>query len=314
MAIVYGILLVVAIALLILYCALIDKKERWLLVLYSSVCVVNLGYLLLSLSKNVEFALWANKLVYLGHIFTLTSMFLTIVKLCGFHYNKYLSISLVVIGIVMFAMVCTTGYLPWYYKEVTLEQVDGAAKLVKKYGPLHVVYLIYILTVFILTIVAIIWSITTKKVNSSKQAGLLSAVVLYNIAMWIIEKFVTWNFEFLSLSYILSEGMLFFLYWLIQDYVHKTEVSPQETTRVVFVDSISTAEKMERVLAHLPADKKLTVRQMEMLEGILEGKTRKEIAVEKHISENTVKMHTAILYEVLGVSGKEEIFSLVYTK
>lgn len=42
------------------------QREPWLLVLYLCVCVVNLGYLLLSLSKTIEFALAANKIAYLG--------------------------------------------------------------------------------------------------------------------------------------------------------------------------------------------------------------------------------------------------------
>ena len=78
MAIGYGIMLGIAIILLVLYCVLIRKKEKWLLVLYSCVCVVNVGYLLLSLSKTVEFALLANKIAYFGHIFSLISMYLTI--------------------------------------------------------------------------------------------------------------------------------------------------------------------------------------------------------------------------------------------
>ncbi|MBQ4269012.1 MAG: helix-turn-helix transcriptional regulator [Clostridia bacterium] len=130
--------------------------------------------------------------------------------------------------------------------------------------------------------------------------------------MWIIEKFVTWNFEFLSVSYILSEGMLFFLYWMMQDYVHKSDVPAPtaEKTRVIVLDSIPKAEKLERVLGRLPEGKNLTARQMEMLDGILDGKSKKEIAADLHISENTVKWHLKLLYETLNVSGKDEILAL----
>ena len=71
MAIVYGIMLVVAIVLLILYCSLIKAKEPWLVALFACVCIVNLGYLLLSTSNTVNFALFANKIAYLGQIFLL---------------------------------------------------------------------------------------------------------------------------------------------------------------------------------------------------------------------------------------------------
>ena len=310
MTIAYGIMLALAIILLVLYCTLIRKKNAWLLVLYSSICVVNLGYLLLSISKTVNFALFANKIAYLGHIFALTGMYLAIVKLCGFNYSKKLPITLFSVGVVMFALVCTTGYLPWYYKSVTLEQVDGAAKLTKEYGPLHFVYLVYILTYFVLLVVTIAQSIAKRKVASRKHAGLLTAVVVCNIAMWIIEKFITWNFEFLSVSYILSAGMLFFLYWMMQDYVYKDDLPAPEKTRVIVLDSIPKAEKIERVLELRPKDKTLTTRQMEMLDGILDGKSNKEIASDLNISENTVKWHIGLLYDALNVSGKEELFKL----
>jgi DNA-binding NarL/FixJ family response regulator len=55
----------------------------------------------------------------------------------------------------------------------------------------------------------------------------------------------------------------------------------------------------------------LTARQLDILEGILAGKSRKEIAVDLHLSENTVKMHTTALFKTLKVSSREEIFALI---
>ena len=315
MAIAYGIMLVVSVALLVLYCALILKKEKWLLVLYLCVCVVNLGYLLLSLSNTVGFALFANKIVYLGHIFSLISMYLTIAKLCGFHYTKKLPIALFSVGIVVFAMICTTGYLSWYYKSVKLEYADGAAKLVKEYGPLHAVYLIYVLCYFALMITTVLQATVKKKVSSIKNSIMLTAIVLCNIAMWIIERFVTWNFEFLSLSYILSVGMLFFLYWMMQDYVHIDELSVSEVegkSMVVVVDSMTIAEKMQIVFSRLAEDKTLTAKEIEVIEKILNGKSRKEIADELHISENTVKTHLKHIYEKLEVANKQELLTFLH--
>ena len=313
MAIAYGVLLIVAAILLVLYCTLIHKKEKWLLVLYPCVCVVNLGYLLLSISQTVEFALFANKIAYLGQVFLLISMYLTIAKLCGFQYTKKVPIALFSVGVVVFAMICTTGYLPWYYKSVTIEQVDGATKLIKEYGPLHAVYLIYVLAYFVLMIATIAWSIYKKKVSSRKQAGLLTAVVFCNIVMWIIERFVTWNFEFLSVSYILSVGMLFFLYWMMQDYVHKDEVPAPAKAPIIVVDSMSREEKIKTILNKIPESANLSARQMDVLEGIIDGKSRKEMAADLHLSENTVKMHTTSLFKILKVTSREEIIALIKT-
>ena len=97
----------------------------------------------------------------------------------------------------------------------------------------------------------------------------------------------------------------------MQDYVHKDEIPTTEKTRVIVLDSIPKAEKLERVLSLLPDGKKLTTRQMEMLEGILDGKSHKEIASDLNISENTVKWHIGLLYSSLNVSGREELFKIL---
>ena len=216
----------------------------------------------------------------------LTSMLLIIVAVCGFKYNKVLPIVLFTVGGIMFMIVCTSGYLPWYYKDVSLEFVDGAAKLVKEYGPLHIVYLIYVLAYFCLMIFAIAHSIITKKVAEKKHAGLLIAIVLCNIVMWIIEKFIDWNFEFLSVSYILSECMLLFLYWMMQDYVSVNNLPVQvDSSPIIIVDSMTKVDKINKILSMLPEGTTLSARQIDVLGGIIDGKSRKEIAADLFLSE-----------------------------
>lgn len=310
MIIAYIIMLAIAIILLFAYVFVLyrTQKEKGLLVLHISVCLVNLGYLLLSLSPNVEFALWANKLAYLGQIAVIVSMLNIIIKLCGFKRSKVGQIIIISISAIMFAIVFTSGFLPWYYKSVSLSWENGGAELNKEYGPLHITYLLYVVAAFIAMITAIVYSMAMKKKGSHKHAGLLIAVVGGNIAMWIVEKFVPFNFEFLSISYIMSELVFIFFFWTMQDYVRKDEVQ----SPIVVVDSVSISEKMKIVYTSLPDDVKLTQRQSQILELILDGKTRKEIASKLIISENTVKMHTSMLYDTLGVKNKEEIFALVY--
>lgn len=295
------------------YSLLVRKKqnEPWLFVLYVLVCVVNLGYLLLSLSKTVEFALFANKIAYFGQVFLPMCMFMLISKLSGFNYKKWVKYVLLGVAMVMFALVLTTGHLDWYYKSVELIQEDGASKLVKEYGFLHSVNLVYVLGYLVAILVVIGVSLKRNKGGSNKLACMMFAVVACNIGGWIVEKLVNWNFEFLSASYLMSEFVFFFVYWMLQDYVAKEDIPTPEKTRVIVLDSIPKAEKIERVLALLPEDKKLTTRQMEMLEGILDGKSYKEIANELNISENTVKWHIGLLYTSLNVSGRDELFMLL---
>ena len=314
MAIAYGLIFAFSLIMPFLYFACIRKKqdEPWLLVLFLCVCIVTLGYFLVSLSKTIEFALWANKITYLGQVFVPMCMFMIISKLCGYTYKKWVVGVFIGLAVIMYAIVFTTGWLDWYYTNATLEFEDGSAYLVKEYGVLHLTNLIYVVAYFVAMLCVCITSLVKKKDASQKLAGFMLAIVLGNVGMWIIEKITTWNFEMLAVSYFMSVLAYFFVYILLQDYIRKVDV-PQPTTektRVIVLDSIPKAERLERVLKLLPADKTLTARQMEMLDGLLDGKSQKEIAADLHISESTVKWHFGILYTTLNVSGKDEILAL----
>lgn len=314
MAIAYAITLIISIALLILYCALINKKEVWTLSLFCCVCIANLGYLLLSVSKTVEFALFSNKIAYLGNVFLLSNMYLTITKLCGFKFKKSLPIALLTLSFIVFALICTSGYLPWYYKQVWIENINGATSLEKIYGPLHKAYLVYVIGYFVAMISTIILSVKQKKLASQKQAGFLSVAVLCNIIMWIVERFLPINFEFLSVSYVLTIGMLFFFYWMMQDYVKADQVNLNATaSRPIPVDiaTMSQEEKILKVLSHLKPGEILAPREREILELILQNKKRKDIANQLHLSENTIKTYTRTLYSKINVTSREELYALI---
>ena len=311
----YAIMAVIATILLIGYCALVRKKEPWLLLLYICVTVVNVGYFLLSVAKNVSFAIVANDIVYLGSVFLSVSMLLTIVKLCGFEAKKKLVITLIAIGTVMFTLVATSGILPWYYKEVSLVFVGGAAKLNKVYGVLHPTYLFYLLAYFSAMVVCIIQSVRKKKIASQKYATLLAAIVFGNIAVWLVEKFIPWDFEFLAVSYLFSEIILLGLYWMMQDYV-RADLVPSPTQGVPRITPIDIAtmpmeEKISKILSFLAPGETLGAREREILELVLQNKKRKEIAEELCLSENTIKTYIRTLYSKVGVGSREELFALL---
>ena len=320
MIITYAIMAVIATILLIGYLALVRKKEPWLLLLYVCVTIVNVGYFLLSISKTVEFAIFANDIAYFGSVFLSMSMLLTIIRLCGFEVKKKLVITLLIIGAVMFAVIATAGILPWYYKEVELTFVDGAAKLKKVYGVLHPLYLIYLVGYFSAMVACIVQSIRKKIIASQRHASLLAAIVLGNIAVWFVEKFIPWDFEFLAVSYLFSEIVLLGIYWMMEDYVpveFAAQAKMQTTSEFVRIaESVDIAtmpleEKILKVLSFLKEGEILAVREREILGMVLQNKKRKEIADELCLSENTIKTYTRTLYGKIGVSSREELFALL---
>ena len=311
----YAICLIAAVGLLIAYSVIVKAKEFWLTMLHVCVSVVNLGYLIMSLANTVEFAVFGNDVAYLGSVFLSMCMFLTIVRLCGFEIKKSHVITCVSLGAVMFAVIASSPMLPLYYKSIDIETIDGAAKLVKEYGVLHPVYLFYLLGYFASMIGTIIHSVRKKKIGEPKLAGFIAAIVCGNLVIWLFEKMVRWEYEFLSVTYIISEFLLLSVYWMLQDYIHVNDipkhVAHEEKVAVIFMDSRERAEKIKQIIASLPEGATLTARQVDILEGILEGKSRKEMAADLHLSENTVKMHTTSLFKILKVTSREEIIALI---
>ena len=310
----YAITLAMAVALLVAYIVVVKKKEFWLTMLYICVAVVNLGYLLLAVSNSVTFAIIANDIAYLGSVFLAVCMYLIVHRLCGFEIKKYHIITCVVCGVIMFSMVATSGLLPWYYRSVTIETIDGATVLNKDYGVLHPLYAVYLFGYFTAMIVTIILSVVKKKMGKPKFAGLIAGIVCGNLLVWVFEKFIPWNFELLSVTYIMSELMLVLIYWMMSDYFKDGEVFNSQSTLNAgqpVDEATEMALKVEKVQSHLPTGEVLAPRERQILEYTLVGKKRKDIAEEMNLSENTIKTYVRNLYGKLGVQSREELYKLL---
>ena len=318
MTIGYAICLIAAVGLLIAYLLMVKDKEFWLTMLYISIAVVNLGYLLISLANTVGFALFANDVAYLGSVFLSAFMFLTIVRLCGFEIGKAHVITCVSLGVVMFAIVASSPMLPLYYKSVDIEMIDGAAKLVKEYGVLHPFYMVYLLGYFAAMIGTIVHSVRKKKIAKPKLAGFIAAIVCSNIMMWLFEKWLHWGYEFLSVTYVISELLLLIVYWMMQDYVHKDDIptfTPAESEQLgIDIATMPMDVKIGKVLLCLKNGETLAPREREVLELILQYKKRREIAEMMYVSESSVKLYTRTLYSKLGVTCREELYAILVKK
>lgn len=290
MPVIYGVVAVLSLLLLLAYVLFLHHKERWFLVLFISVFVTNLGYFILSVSRTLEVAMMANRIAYLGSVCLPLCMLMIILSLCDLQPRKAVTGVLIVVSALVFLLAASGGYLRLYYKEVTLEIVDGAAKLCKIYGPLHLVYFIYLFAYLASMIAVIAYAAFRKKGRLRKYAPVMCTVVLLNMAIWFVEQQIDWDFEFLSVSYIVSGLLLLFLYDIVQEYA-------KEHQPAVSAEDLGSRYPM------------LTNRELDVLQLLMENKKRREIAEELFVTENTVKKHTAHIYEKLEVSDRSELLT-----
>lgn len=224
MSLAYGIVCIAALIQLGVCIAIDRNKEIWLLLMFVSVFVCDLGYFLLSVSKTLAQALMSNRIAYLGSVFLPFFMLMMILNLCRIHCQNRFCAALLWVCVIVFGIAASPGYLTVYYKTVSIEIVDGVTMLVREYGPLHSLYYLYLFLYFGGMLCVVGYSIAKKQTLSYIHGGFLLAAVLVNIAVWLAEQFLPRGFEALSVSYILSENLILFLYGVFQKYNMKRRV------------------------------------------------------------------------------------------
>lgn len=314
MSIFYGIACLLSLILLIIYFFINSKKQIWFMLLFISVLICNLGYFMLSLSQSLTFALISNSIAYIGNIFLPFFMLMLILEVCNIKHSKFLTYCLLIVGIIMLFIATSGGYLPIYYKTVSLEIVDGGSRLIKEYGVLHNLYYVYLFGYMLSMVAVIIYAIAKKKMISKMHAIFLCVIVFGNILVWFVEQFVEQHFEFLCISYIINEGLLLLLYGMLKEYEHitiqKDKIKDQEPVdiSVLELNDNLTKEQIAFLLTHWQDLKPLTKREKEILKHILLGERRKEIAVNLFITESAVRKHTTNIFRKLEVDSRAQLY------
>lgn len=330
-AIIYGAAALLSLFLLIGYCVIDRKRDKWFLLLFSSVLVVNIGYFALSTSRGLEGALMANRVAYLGSVFLPLSMLMIIMEATKFCYHKRLPVRLFALAAVVFLIASSPGILDLYYKEVTFVTVGGASALDKVYGPLHFIYAVYLVCYFSAMVAAIIHAFVRKKLESAGHAVILAIAVLANLGVWFVEQLTDFDFEFLSISYIISELFLLGLHLMVAEQQRlKLLVTEKEqvlTERekalsevVAEVSSLAAATKDEtpeasavdryRIRQFADGVLDLTVTEKSIFDAYVARMPTKEVMAMLNIKENTLKFHNKNLYHKLGVSSRKELLEI----
>ncbi len=332
MAVVYIATTVLSLLLLIGYCTLLKKKDTWFITLFACIFIVNVGYLSLSLSQTLEEALLANRISYLGSVILPLSMLMIIKNSCNIKYSNTFTGCLIALSIAVFLIAASPGYLDIYYKSVSLDTINGVSVLNKEYGSWHCIYLFYLLGYFTAMISTIIYAVIKRKIKTPLRAIIIASAVFVNIGVWLMEQLVKFDFEFLSVSYIVSGLFLLSIYLLEQEsesiFKANTNTSKKDIAENILpVNDIAPSsnntntkitskcedildEKQEYFLKQLLT---LTATEKKIYNLHIERKTSKEIMLLLNIKENTLKYHNRNIYSKLGVSSKKELCEIVNT-
>lgn len=325
-SIIYGVCTVLSLILLVIYCYAIRQKETWFLLLFCAIFVANIGYLSLSVAKNLEEALLANRIVYLGSVFLPMSVMMIILKITKIQYKNWLPGVLTAFVSIVFIITASPGYSDIYYKEVSFEIVNGTPTLHKVYGVFHDLYLLYILAFFAIIVSLVFYVIIKKRTSSASHAIILSVAVGLNIAVWILERSVYIEFELLSVTYLLTGIFLLGLHLMILENERlRALAGASATVPTVAEDFSETLPSTEPVIDNIKTSidsdsaqyklyikglRELTPTERTIYNYYIEGKNTSEIMISLNIKENTLKFHNKNIYGKLNVSSRKQLLEI----
>ncbi|MBR3966970.1 MAG: hypothetical protein IKJ91_07860 [Clostridia bacterium] len=295
--------------LLLTYIFISRAKNPYFILLYTLIFLVNLGYFGIAVTNNLEFALMSNRIAYLGSVFLPLVMLLIISDVLKIKIGKSVKIILFALGLGVFLVTASQGIFEIYYKAVALETFDGASKLIKEYGPLHGSYVFYILGYFIAMIAIVSVAFTKKRMTRLAHSFLLTVSVFLNIFVWFSEKFFDNNFEFLSVSYIISGVFI----WGLYSAMNENESLLHQIEEQKMIQAVSEKNDIEKDMIReefLSGMGRLTTTERYIFNYYLEGKTTREILSLLGITENTLKFHNKNIYSKLNVSSRKKLVEL----
>lgn len=185
---VYVLAVVIAVGNLILITRRGKMQNVYIVLCGYTVVVSNAGYLALAVANNIDTAILANKITYLGGCFTPLFVFMLVAELCNIKINKKVIFSLVAYSIVVLCMVFSIGYCGIYYKAVELHKTQGISYITKTYGPAHTLYTVLLYGYMIATLLLLVYAFFQKTKVSYKTVLILGTLILLSSVVYIVER------------------------------------------------------------------------------------------------------------------------------
>ena len=314
LSMVYGVVAHLSVLILLCYFVFDHKKKKRFLALFSCVAVSNCGFFLLSICKSILVAKIANAMSYYGGAFSILVMLRIICEVCQMRKRKWLNWGLFAITLAVATLAAGGDWLGLYYRSVSLNIINGTTHLVKEYGPLHSLYALYLAGYVVLMLLCIAYAAKTKRLSSPKYTLFLLVTVLLNVGVWLVEQAIDEEFEFLSVSYMITEILLLLIYNMLCDYgiirpetgVLSVQMLTQLNTRQV--DPAALPPGMEDMFRSFSEKAKtLSSAERRILNYYIDGHDIAEIPDLAFISIHTVKKHNRSIYQKLEIASRDEL-------
>ena len=216
----YIITTVIAIINLFALIFVVDNKKinYYFILLMLIMAISNAGYLALGLSQNVQEAVLANKIAYIGGCFTSPIMIFLICSICKYNFGRAFRMGVYAYCLVVYVMVLTIGYNDLYYTEYHTDKLWDSTILVNEYGIGHSMFYIILYGAIIIQVAMLIHSIVKKRSVSRKNLYLLFGLEVMNVSLFFIGRFINADFEVMPALYVFNGWFFLIIHHRIRLY------------------------------------------------------------------------------------------------
>ena len=204
----YELLFGLSVLLTLIYLAIWHKHfDVHITLIYAFIPVANLGYVLMANARNLDTALTAAKITYIGGCFLALFITQSIFGLCHIKLKRWMSAGLTIISLVSYGFALTMGSAPYFYKTVSFEIDRGMGRLIKTYGFAHTMTYAVITFFIVISFTAMIYSLFKKKDVSNKTIILLMFPAAVSFISYFAGKALPDGVDAMPLSYVFAQVM-----------------------------------------------------------------------------------------------------------
>lgn len=216
----YIITTVLAIVNLFALIFVVDNKKinYYFILLMLIMAISNAGYLALGLSQNVQEAVLANKIAYIGGCFTSPIMIFLICSICKYNFGRAFRMVVYAYCLVVYVMILTIGYNDLYYTEYHTEKLWDSTILVNEYGIGHSMFYIILYGAIVIQIAMLIHSTVKKRSVSRKNLYLLFGLEVMNVSLFFIGRLINADFEVMPALYVFNGWFFLIIHHRIRLY------------------------------------------------------------------------------------------------
>ena len=172
------------------------------------VWLICLGRFLTSVADTIEVASFAIKILYLGSTLAPFVLILILEKFCAVKISFWIKLIIFLMAIFTDVCIFSIGYSDLYYKSFHIESQDHFNYVVKEYGPLHIVFPIYVLICSLFMVGYVIYGVRKKRTVSVRTIKALSFSGILVIAGYIYDLLSKSPFSYTSVFILICSFIL----------------------------------------------------------------------------------------------------------